>query len=588
MLWILQRYVTRELLKVFGVALVVIILFVFFGFSLRAMHAGFDLFYIRKIIPYIFLQAFPYSLPFALLIAVIMVYGRFSGDNEILAIRSSGLNLHVVITPTIIVSVVLSLFCLAVNSSLLPASEMHLSELKREAVNLLKEKFKYSQSIHLRGWEIYTDRTDEDGMFCDVVVIKSSAKFVHEVYYAKKGRIEQDKDAIHLFLHDGSVCKYSYNKAREMKKFRFGQVHIVIPIGGGQGAGGGAASLSMGELDDLSLARLIAERRKLEKNIKEKGERLDNPAEVMKELARKRDKLDIRRNEYFYKRGLCMNQLKKLDAEVAEDQRRIREKDRQSKEIRVAVETARMQVKRLEDELAEKTKALERKRRELEEMLLKQSKEAESPAAEGKEKGEAVPAMRGEEQARIIEAERRRIGELRRSVERLTRELATAKSACAKNEQMLADVEDAISLLRHRLASAEEVRLELQKQVDLNNEMIRKISEERHRTEPRRPRAEDQEKSHRMFILIHRMLSFSFASFVFAVVGVPLGILARHGHFIVGLGMGLALVLVYYGMIFTGALFATWRYVPVPLAMWWADGGLLLLGSALLWRVMRK
>jgi lipopolysaccharide export system permease protein len=61
-----------------------------------------------------------YALPISVLIAVLMALGRLSSDNEIIAIRSSGINLFSLISPLLIVGLILSLILVIFNDRVIP------------------------------------------------------------------------------------------------------------------------------------------------------------------------------------------------------------------------------------------------------------------------------------------------------------------------------------------------------------------------------------------------------------------------------------------------------------------------------------
>jgi len=61
------------------------------------------------------------SAPFATLTAALMAYGRFSSDNEILAMRSAGFRRFAIFKPVLIFGILISLLSFAVNDILLPA-----------------------------------------------------------------------------------------------------------------------------------------------------------------------------------------------------------------------------------------------------------------------------------------------------------------------------------------------------------------------------------------------------------------------------------------------------------------------------------
>ncbi|MFA5063038.1 MAG: LptF/LptG family permease [Candidatus Omnitrophota bacterium] len=73
------------------------------------INKGVDIFSIFKLFLLMTPYMVTYALPISILVATLMSLGRLSSDNEIIAIRASGINLFKLILPLIILSLILSL-----------------------------------------------------------------------------------------------------------------------------------------------------------------------------------------------------------------------------------------------------------------------------------------------------------------------------------------------------------------------------------------------------------------------------------------------------------------------------------------------
>ena len=121
---LLTRYIARELFLPFIFALGIIVFILFINFFLRAVDRflgkGLDL---LTILEYLFLNLawiVALAVPMAVLIATLMAFGRLSEDNEINALRSSGISFLTIPRPALLFGTAIGLLLIFFNTRVLP------------------------------------------------------------------------------------------------------------------------------------------------------------------------------------------------------------------------------------------------------------------------------------------------------------------------------------------------------------------------------------------------------------------------------------------------------------------------------------
>lgn len=117
---ILRNYILREFAGPFFLCLGVLTFVMALIGNLKriadlVINKGVDIFSVIQIFIYLVPYIITYTLPISILVAILLALGRLSGDNEIIAIRSSGVNLFRLILPLLTISLVLSLALAAFN-----------------------------------------------------------------------------------------------------------------------------------------------------------------------------------------------------------------------------------------------------------------------------------------------------------------------------------------------------------------------------------------------------------------------------------------------------------------------------------------
>ncbi|MBF0122461.1 MAG: LptF/LptG family permease [Candidatus Omnitrophica bacterium] len=121
---ILHNYILKECVIPFTIALGVLTFVFLLGYlpqlANKVINQGISLSTVSLAFLYNIPVLLGYTLPIAALAAVILTFGRFSSDNEIVAIRASGIPLKTVLAPLIALGLALSFFLLFLNDSVIP------------------------------------------------------------------------------------------------------------------------------------------------------------------------------------------------------------------------------------------------------------------------------------------------------------------------------------------------------------------------------------------------------------------------------------------------------------------------------------
>lgn len=133
-----------------------------------------------------------FTIPWAFLTGILLVFGRLSADNELISLRMTGMSMWRICAPVFVLAVALSSVCFWVNVSLAPAAKDRMKRLFYEvAVQNPETLFQEGQVLErVPGYRIYTGKRDEK-ILTDLHIIKlengaNAASYIR----AKSGQIE--------------------------------------------------------------------------------------------------------------------------------------------------------------------------------------------------------------------------------------------------------------------------------------------------------------------------------------------------------------------------------------------------------------
>ncbi|KAA3659730.1 MAG: YjgP/YjgQ family permease, partial [Calditrichaeota bacterium] len=177
------------------------------------------------------------SIPMATLTASLMVYGRMSADNEITAMKATGISFLRLLRPTLIASVLLAMGLVWFNNNVLPHSNHRLSQLMRYMGNK-----KPAMRIEPGVW--FDDLTNIS-MLVSEKVDSGSVSLVREVMIndysnlqaistinADSARIwaNEKTGILEIRLFHGEMQNLSLSNMKEFKRLKFPEYLIRINV----------------------------------------------------------------------------------------------------------------------------------------------------------------------------------------------------------------------------------------------------------------------------------------------------------------------------------------------------------------------
>ncbi len=121
---ILRNYFLKEFIGPFFLAFAVLTFVMILGNLVKiaelVINKGVDILSVAKLFLFMIPSLLTYILPVAILVAVLLSLGRLSSDNEIVAIRASGINMFSLVSPLLILALILSLLLVIFNDRIIP------------------------------------------------------------------------------------------------------------------------------------------------------------------------------------------------------------------------------------------------------------------------------------------------------------------------------------------------------------------------------------------------------------------------------------------------------------------------------------
>ncbi len=231
---LLTRYILKQLFMPFIFSLIIIVFVLFTQFLLRAIDRfigkGLE---IGTIFEYLFLNLgwiSALAVPMAVLVAALMAFGQFSEDNEITAMRASGISFTTIIRPALVMGLFISIILILFNSFIMPEmnfkARMLSGDIYRKRPDLNIEPGYFMDDLPSYSMII---KDKEGDVLKDVRIFSKGINESQTSIHSKTGQLSTIDDAIILDLYDGEIHELDLNDYGNYRRIEFDKHKITIP-----------------------------------------------------------------------------------------------------------------------------------------------------------------------------------------------------------------------------------------------------------------------------------------------------------------------------------------------------------------------
>lgn len=225
---IISRYILREHVGPFLFALTALTSLMLLNFISRQFGELVGKGLPASVIAEFFVLSIPFTvaltLPMSVLVAVLYAFSRLASENEVTALKASGVSPWRLVTPAIVWGVFMSLFLLAFNDQVLPRANHRLKTLqddiaqtkptfllKPQVINAIQES-----KLYLKAGQI----DQNTGRMSEIVIYDLSDAMRRRTIYAATGSIAMDPNQkdINLDLFKGEMQSVSTDKPKQLDR----------------------------------------------------------------------------------------------------------------------------------------------------------------------------------------------------------------------------------------------------------------------------------------------------------------------------------------------------------------------------------
>ncbi|MFH1380603.1 MAG: LptF/LptG family permease [Candidatus Omnitrophota bacterium] len=155
---IIRNYLLKEFTGPFFLSLLVSTMILAAGHVVQVadliINKGVSVFYVISLFLLLMPWLLTFTIPISVLSATLLSFGRLSSDNEIIALKASGVSVLRIASPVLIIGLLISLFCVPLNDKILPESGYKARKLIKE-IGIRNPTALIEAGVFIKGFQDY-------------------------------------------------------------------------------------------------------------------------------------------------------------------------------------------------------------------------------------------------------------------------------------------------------------------------------------------------------------------------------------------------------------------------------------------------
>jgi lipopolysaccharide export system permease protein len=232
------------------------------------LSRGVDALAVAEMFLYLLPWLLQYTVPMAILVAVLMAFSRMSGDSEIIALKAGGVSLYNMAIPVVLLAGLLSAVMFFFNDNVVPEANLRFKQMLFH-VTTQRPDLELRERVFIDdfpGYELYIAEIDpRSGRWHDVTVFVEDDGKLTSTIIANEGEVLENPGVaeMRVMLYEGEIHEIDPDAPDAYRRLSFTSQQINLPFA----AGPELSKAGLKGVNEMTRAEMQARIRKLDEGI---------------------------------------------------------------------------------------------------------------------------------------------------------------------------------------------------------------------------------------------------------------------------------------------------------------------------------